>query len=184
MQQTLTGAPAQNDIIIESVTKEHVRSSVQKSLTPRPVDTSLMREKALLDKGYLFGSTTVFCNGGRYFFVGDIQHCGLKAIAHNAARMRDEMIRHGWGGGHMNYNDPPEFEKVFDRKSFDKSNECYKYDIYAWDDNGPVLFDVFGIEPQSEEYFDTVADEKFYKDLHTRIREEEEYAKSIGEDKK
>lgn len=108
----------------------------EEGIRPEPKKPWEIRQEEF-EKKWKYGSTTVYWYG-QYFFVGDIEHCGMESIFFNATKMRDYMSTRGLKSGHMNYNDPPTYEKSFDKNAHDKEMELYKYKTYTWNGGEPL----------------------------------------------
>lgn len=65
-------------------------------------------------ENFKYGATTVLKQEGRFFFWGDISHCGRENIFFNARKIKSMMEQNGHTMGHMNYNDPPTFSSEWD----------------------------------------------------------------------
>lgn len=103
------------------------------------------------EKEWRYGSTHVFKENGQYYWCGDIEHCPFSDLFFNATKMKKLLMEKGGTEARMNYNDPPTFGS-FSRADFDKDQNCYKYDIYTWNGDEPILVKSYFEKPQKQIY--------------------------------
>lgn len=105
---------------------------------------------------YKYGSTTVFLKDGKYFFCGDIEHCGNDAIFHNARAIKNLLLKSGCRFGHMSYNDPPVISRYADwDKEERERKKVYRNDLYVFEGTTGdeiKIADLIGDKPQEWVY--------------------------------
>ena len=109
---------------------------VKKEKEDKVYEKKYKQKKEEFEKHYKPGATTVMLKDDKYYFYGDISHCKEKNIFHNAKEIKKRMEKNKAKLGHMNYNDPPTFEKKFDWEYTNKQRiEIYKDDLFVFEDN-------------------------------------------------
>lgn len=148
--------PVKTTKITKLFTTDETGATVQKfddtGMIPEPKKPwEIKREE--FEKEWKYGCTSVFQDSGEWRFVGDIDHCGEEAIFYNALKIRQHLQSKGLNYGHMNYNDPPEYSRGFDKKGFERDQPIYKFDIYGWNaQDNPIMIKQYGEKSQLEQY--------------------------------
>ncbi len=118
----------------EEIEKEKRREEMEKEREER---------KKEFEK-YELGSTDVIVHDGKFYFYGDIIHCGEEAIFHNARVIKEEMIRRNSKHGGMNYNDPPTFSSPITWEEWNKEREGYKENLYLLCHHQRIIIEKIG----------------------------------------
>ncbi|MEX0595486.1 MAG: hypothetical protein WD512_03220 [Candidatus Paceibacterota bacterium] len=95
------------------------------------IERELERKEKEFKANYKYGSTTCFKRNDKYYFLGDISHCGKEAIFFNAKKIISEMKKKGCSYGHMSYNDLPTFKNSYDYERIKEIDiERYKHKVF------------------------------------------------------
>lgn len=97
------------------------------------IEAEYQAKQKYFNDNFKLGSTNVILKEGKFYFWGDVSHCGEENIFHNARRIKELMIEKGMKSAHMNCNDPPTFDKVIDWEIQQKQRkEIYKDELYMF----------------------------------------------------
>ena len=93
-------------------------------------------QKAIFEKSFMQGATSVIKQLGKYYFCGDISHNTSDNIFHNALAIMKQMKNTGKSYGHMNYSDPPTYDEKPKWQDWNEQRRnLYKEDLFMFDEN-------------------------------------------------
>ncbi len=143
--------------------------SLDKTKEEEEWDKHREEKQRQFESKYRYGSTTVILKEGKYYFWGDISHCGKEDIFHNAIAIKEEMVKEKKKLGCMSYNDLPTFPKKIDLIKEEKDRVgSYKDDLYIFEGGKIKLVDaVYEIEQFQRYCLDEQKEEKI-KEVESR----------------
>jgi len=118
------------------------------------------------DDNYEDGSTSVILHEKKYYFIGDVSHCGREEIKHNARKIREIMIEKKVKYGHKNCNDLPTFTTPPTRElshfgtgnkanawdTFKSDQIQYGHDLYVFEGEEIKIAELIGEREQTQIY--------------------------------
>ena len=109
--------------------------------------------EAEFNKCFKDGATSVYNRDGKFYFRGDVSHCGRDHIFNNAKEIKKRMLQDGKKYGHMNCNDLPTFENSFNWEKDEKERkEMYKDDLYIFEGEDIKVVALIFEEEQKQRY--------------------------------
>ena len=148
-EDELTENPLQSESLTENVqekTEQDAKSPEKREAEESEKQDEFVRtteaKKQEFEKHFRYGSTTVYFYDGKFYFWGDIGHCGEEAIFHNAREIKKRMGSFRYG--HMNYNDMPTFTNPKDPKAHwereqQQRENIYRDDLYCFEGDEIIL---------------------------------------------
>jgi hypothetical protein len=106
------------------------------------------QRKRYFEQNFKYGSTKVMKHNGKFFFKGDIAHCGKQNIFHNARKIKAIMEKKQKTMGYMDYADLPSFYSNWSWEREERERkEIYEEDLYRFDGDKIVIAELIGSKP-------------------------------------